>query len=184
MQGEITRLLNDANNPEALNQVIDLVYLDLRRIAANYLKGTPNRTMQPTDLVHEAYGEFAKKAVFQFNDRAHFFGCASLIMRHLLYKYARDMKRLKRGGDHAKVSLDEGMVGGQAMDAEELLHLQNAMNKLQQLDPDKHRLVELRSYLGLSMKEIATVTDTALRTVERDWKFCRVWLSRELKRTA
>ncbi|CAM2010036.1 ECF-type sigma factor [Acanthopleuribacter pedis] len=182
MSGEITRLLNDSENPDALNQVIDMVYQDLRRIAANYLKGTPNRTLQPTDLVHEAYGELAKKSVLQFNDRAHFFGCASLIMRHLLYKYARDMKRLKRGGDQAKVSLDEGLVGGKPMDADALLSLQCAMEKLHQLDPEKHRLVELRSFLGLSMKEIATVTDKALRTVERDWQFCRVWLSRELQR--
>ena len=179
--GDITNLLNDPNNPEALNQVIPLVYQDLKRIAGNYLKGSPDHTLQPTALVHEAYRELACKKELQFKNREHFFACSALIMRHLFFKYARDMKRLKRGGDQIKVSLDECLVGAKSLDPDSLLSLQSALDKLKQMDPSKHRIVELRSFLGLSMAEIAAVTKVALRTVEREWQFCRVWPARELQ---
>lgn len=180
--GEITKLLQDESNPEALNQVISMVYKDLRRIAGNYLKGSPNRSIAPTALVHEAYRELAERDSLQFNDRSHFFGCAAMIMRHRLFKYARDMKRLKRGGSAPKITLEEAIVGDGSLDPDNLLSLEIAMNKLKEMDAAKHQIVELRSFLGLTMKEIAQVTERPLRSIERDWQFCRIWLARELEK--
>lgn len=178
--GEITRLLNDSQNPEGLNEVISLVYQDLRGIAASYLKSTPNRTLQPTALVHQAYEELLGKKMGTFQNREHFFAYATRVMRHLLYKYVRDMNRIKRGGDQVRITLDDALAQN-GLNPESLLSLEHAMERLKKKDPSLHHLVELRSFLGLTIGEIAEVTQQAQRTVERNWQFCRTWLAREMK---
>lgn len=156
------------------------VYDELRRLAAYQLgRERPGHTLQATALVHEAYMRLAGQSGGQWHDRLHFIRVASEMMRRVLVDHARSRLRDKRGSGAAHVSLSEAMelVDGREV---EVLDLDRALNRLAEADPRKARLVELRYFGGLTMEECAEVLGASSATLERDWRFSRAFLKREL----
>lgn len=154
---------------------------ELRALAAGQMRGTPdNASLQPTALVHEAWLRFQSSDGLAFSDRRAFFAFAGTVMRSILVDRARAAAALRRGGDRHRVTLD----GDPAVDGPEeldLLGLEEALVKLERLDAESARLVELRFFSGLSHPQIAELTGTSLRQVERRWSFARAWLRSELE---
>ncbi len=159
-----------------LDQMLPLVYEELHRLAAQYLSHErPNHTLQPTALVHEAYLRLINQRDVDWGNRAQFLGVAAGMMRRILVNHARDRAAAKRGGKREQVSLSlvDAPSGGPDVD---LLALEDALEQLAVHDPRKARVVELRFFGGLSMKEVAELLEVSLPTVERDWSFARAWL--------
>jgi RNA polymerase sigma factor (TIGR02999 family) len=156
------------------------VYDELRRLAAFQLqRERPNHTLQATALVHEAYLRLAAQDKSKWSDRVHFIAMASEMMRRVLVDYARGHVREKRGSGIEKLSLSEAaeLVGGRDV---ELLDLDRALDRLAEIDPRKAKMVELRYFGGLTTEEAAESIGISLATAERDWKFSRAFLIREL----
>jgi RNA polymerase sigma factor (TIGR02999 family) len=182
--GEITQLLRELRqgNPDTEAKLIPLVYEQLHRLAAHYMRQErPDHTLQPTVLVDEAYSRLAAQRETNWKDRAHFFGVAARLMRQILVEYARAHQAEKRGALVQKFSLD------QALDflpqrSRELIALDDALKALEQFGPRQSRIVELRFFAGLSMEETSEVLGISPRTVRRDWKLARAWLRSELTR--
>ena len=185
---EITALIRAWGNGDqkALEQLTPLVYNELRRIARRYMRNRrADNTLQTTALVHEAYLHLmdAKKAPCR--DRTHFFAASAQIMRRIMIDAARARTSLKRGGGMERVNhstavnLDEIPSPTSARSAE-LLALDVALSRLEQLDYRKARVVELRFFGGLSVDEVADVLNISPQSVMRDWRLARVWLAREL----
>lgn len=182
--GDVTQLLEAARsgNSEAVNQLLPLVYDELRRIAFDYLsRERSDHTLQPTALVHEAYLRLVNQRTAGWNDRAQFFGVAAKAMRRILVDRARMHKAAKRGGGAAKLELDEAVASFEER-ALDLVALDEALKKLAELDERKARVVELRFFGGLSAPEAAKVLDCPLRTIERDWTMAKAWLRAEISR--
>jgi RNA polymerase sigma factor (TIGR02999 family) len=182
-QTDLTRFLHQARAAEADAQaVLPAVYDELRRIARNCLAGERrNHTLQPTALVHEAYFKLFGGHQIQWNDRGHFFAAAAEAMRRILLEHARRRGRLKRGGKRQRVSLDGFDVAAAAESApEDVLAVNEALERLEQQDPDLAHLVKLRCFAGLSSGEAAQVLGVSERTLRRDWKLAKAWLTREL----
>jgi RNA polymerase sigma-70 factor, ECF subfamily len=184
--GHITLLLTElrAENREAESRLVPLVYDELRRMARRHMRGErADHTLQPTALVHEAYLRLVDQREVRWRNRAHFFGVAAQLMRRILVDYARANKAEKRGGDVAKVPLEEALVftekGGPA-----LLALDEALSRLHEFDPRQGRIVELRFFAGLTEEEIAAVLGVSARTIKRDWNIARAWLYKEINKTA
>ena len=179
--GDVTRLLTDLREgkPHAEEQLIPLVYDELRRLAAGYLrKERSGHTLQATALVHEAYIRLAdQKAGWQ--NRSHFFGVAAQVMRRILVDYARAHCAEKRGSGGVKAPLDEAMAVSSAP-SRELLDLDEALTRLAAMDARQARVVELRYFAGLSVEEIAELLGCATRTVTRDWRLAQAWLRHEM----
>ncbi len=158
---------------------LSIVYDELRRLAAFQLhRERPNHTLQATALVHEAYLRLAHQDS-PWSGRVHFIAQASLMMRRVLVDHARAHLREKRGGGLEKISLSEAAELGNGRTVE-ILDLDRALERLAQVDPRKAKQVELRYFGGLTMEESAEVLGTSLATAERDWKFSRAFLLREL----
>jgi RNA polymerase sigma factor (TIGR02999 family) len=156
------------------------VYDELRRLAAYQLSSEQRgHTLQATALVHEAYLRLAGQSGGQWQDRRHFIAVASEMMRRVLVDHARARQRIKRGSGMANVSLSEAMELVDGRDVE-VLDLDRALNRLAEVDPRKARLVELRYFGGLTMEESAEVLGASSATLERDWRFARAFLRREL----
>ena len=184
--GEITRLLAGAQkgDADAVQKLIRLVYGEMRRIAAHYMRlERPDHTLQATALVHEAYLKMVGKPNFNWDNRAHFFAVAARQMRTILIDYARGRGRDKRGGGQSKVPLDEGLVFSPEKSSE-LIALDEALQRLERLDPRQSRIVELRFFGDLSVAETAVVLGISDRTVKREWNVARLWLHREIARAA
>lgn len=180
---EITQLLSDwrKGDQSAIQKLIPLVHNELRRIAHKYMKQeNPGHTWQTTVLLNEAYLRLVGKKDLQFESRAHFFALAAQIMRHLLVDHARASRAAKRGGGSRHVSLDETAVLSEDKTAE-LLDLNEALNKLSQMDPRKSQIVELRYFAGLSVEETGEVLGISPITVKREWAKAKAWLYRELE---
>jgi RNA polymerase sigma-70 factor, ECF subfamily len=180
---DITRMLKEATAGEAsaVNQLLPLVYDELRALAETYLKRErPDHTLQATALVHEAYVRLIKQEDVQWQNRAHFFAVAAQAIRRILVDHARGHEREKRGGGRERVCLNEDVATapGRGLD---LLALDEALEKLAQLDPRQARIVELRFFGGLSLKEVAEFLGVSPRTVDGDWAMARAWLRRELQ---
>lgn len=178
---QITQLLIEwgGGNQAALEDLIPLVYDELRRIAKRYMRQqSAGHTFQTTELIHEAYLKLAKQEEQNWQNRAHFYGVAAQAMRHILVDYARSKQSLKRGGLH-QVTLDES-VAVSLERSEEMLALDEALKRLAELDERKSRVVELKYFGGLTNEETAEVLKISPETVKRDWKFSRTWLLREL----
>ncbi len=179
---EITQLLGDwsSGDERALEQLMPLVYDELRRMARGHLRRQPsNHTFQTTELIHEAYLKLAKAGGQDFQNRAHFFGVAAKAMRHILVDYARSKQSEKRGGGREKISLaDDTVISSTRTD--QLVALDEALKNLESLDERKCRVVELRFFGGLTNEEMAEVLKVSSETVKRDWRFARNWLLREL----
>ena len=179
---EITGLLVDWSNGDqtALEKLLPLVEQELRRLAHSYMRReNRDHTLQTTALVNEAYLKLIDQKKTRWQNRAHFFGIAAQIMRRILLNYARDQHREKRGGKAVQVSLSEASVVCLEK-PEELIALDEALERLAAVDGRKSRVVELRYFGGLEIDEIAEVLKVSPITVMRDWKFARAWLFREM----
>jgi RNA polymerase sigma factor (TIGR02999 family) len=179
---EITGLLINwcDGDQSALDRLLPLVEHELHRIARRHMRReSPGHTFQTADLVHEAFLKLIDQRRVRWQNRAQFFGVAARIMRRILLNHARDQNRIKRGGGAVRVSLSEAEVMS-ADESVELLALEEALTRLELLDPRKCRVVELRFYGGLSVEETAEVLKISAPTVMRDWKMAQAWLSREL----
>lgn len=178
---DVTRILQDATRGrrDAMDRVIPLIYDELRRIAQNHLsRERPDHTLTTTALVHEAYLRMVDIQEVHWQDRAHFFAMAARQMRRILIDHARRMGREKRGGDAVTVSLDE--ASDFPVRPESLIHLDQALERLETANERQCRVVECRCFVGLSVAETAEVLGTSPTTVKRDWAFARAWLNREL----
>lgn len=180
---EITELLIDWSRGEkdALEQLMPLVYQELHQIARRHLRReSPERTLQTTALVHEAYLKLVDQTRANWQNRAQFFGVAANIMRRILIDHARKRVRSKRGGGAVKISLDDGAIDVSDERADELIALDEALQKLSAQDAEKARLVELRYFGGLSIEETAEVLDVSTATVVRQWRIVKAWLYKEI----
>ena len=165
----------------AVNALLPLVYDELRRLAAAYLRRErPGQTIQPTALVHEAYLRLLKDKPDRWQNRAHFCAIAAHSMRQILIERARARGALKRGGVQARVTLDEGLLAADSPHID-LLALDEALQRLEAIDPEQARLVELRFFGGLTIEETAEAMDISAATVKRHWTVARAWLARELE---
>jgi len=179
----ITQLLlkwSEGDN-SALERLMPLVYNELRRLAVRYLRRErANHTLQPTALVNEAYLRLVDQQQVEWQNRAQFYGLAARLMRNILVDHARRRQAAKRGGEQFQISAE---IDSQAAVAPEFefLALHEALERLALIDPQKARIVELRFFGGLSIEETASILEIGHATVERDWKFARAWLWRELK---
>jgi RNA polymerase sigma factor (TIGR02999 family) len=175
--GEVTRRLQawSYGDKHALNELVPLVYRELRGLAAAYLRRErPTHTLQPTALVHEAYLRLAHQPSLDCQSRTQFFAVAAHLMRQILVDHARRHRAVKRYGGN-KITLDEGVV---AVDAQvvELIALDQALEKLAGLDTRQARIVEMRFFGGLKEDEIAEVLGLSVITVKRDWRLARAVL--------
>ncbi len=183
---EITELLLAWRNGDqtALDKLTPLVYQELHRLAQVYMRGErADPTLQTTALVNEAYLRLVDAKEMHWQNRAHFFAVSAQLMRHILVDFARSRGNLKRGGEVQQVSLDEALVISAERDPD-LIALDEALQALAQIDPRKHRVVELRFFGGLSVEETAEVLKVSPDTVLRDWRLAKMWLLRELSREA
>lgn len=166
---------------QSLDSLLPLVYQELRRLAAAYIRRErPGYTLQPTALVNEAYLRLLKDDPARWQNRAHFCAIAAHSMRQILIERARARGALKRGGEQARVTLDEGLVGG-APASIDLVALDEALRRLEAIDPGQARLVELRFFGGLTVEETAEAMGISPATVKRHWSVARAWLARELQ---
>jgi RNA polymerase sigma-70 factor, ECF subfamily len=183
---EITRWLVAWNHGDqaALEKLMPLVYSELHRIARRYMeRENPGHTLQTTAVIHEAYLRLADQPQANWQNRAHFFGVAARVMRHILVDYARARNRMKQGGDVHRVSLEEAAVVSLEPTAE-LVALDDALTALAETDARKSQVVELKYFGGLSIEEVAEVLKVSPGTVMRDWSLAKAWLYRALKRQA
>lgn len=165
-----------------MDQLMPLVYDELRRLAQSYLqRERPGHTLQGTALVHEAYLRLIDQKQVKWQNRAHFFGVASQMIRRILVDHARSHQTAKRGAGARKLSLDDalGIAGATDLD---LVALDDALNDLAKLDPGQSRIIELRFFGGLSIEETAEVTGQSTATVNREWSSARAWLFRQMRR--
>lgn len=181
--GQITALLVRWNGGDgaARDELMSLVYDELRRMATARLRGAaPGDSLQPTALVHEVYLRLAGNESVQWNDRAHFFAVASRAMRQIVVDEARRKGSLKRGGGEVRVTLDDAVEDGRGRSDVDLVALDAALQRLADADQSQARLVEMRFFGGLTLEEIAAVTEVSLATTKRRWRLARAWLFREL----
>ena len=175
---DVTGLLHAwaAGDANARDQLVPVVYAELRRRAAAQLKREPRRqTLQPTDLVHEAYLRLVNQRSAVWKNRAQFFAVAAEIMRRVLVDRARANLAAKRSGRWARVTLEPSAAIAEPVDVD-VLDLDAALTRLADLDPRKSRIAELRFFGGLSLEEAGEALELSLATVERDWQFARAWL--------
>jgi RNA polymerase sigma factor (TIGR02999 family) len=168
------------DDQEAQNQLMQLVYDELRRLARNYLRRErADHTLQPTALVHEAYLRLIDQQDVNWQNRAHFFGIAALMMRRILVNYAKGREAAKRGGEAERLSLTavDRLAKTQQLD---LLALDDALKRLAEIDPQQSRIVELRYFGGLTIEEIGEVTSLSVSTVKREWNAAKAYLRREV----
>jgi RNA polymerase sigma-70 factor, ECF subfamily len=179
---QITRLLQAwcDGSPEALDQLLPLVYQELHRAARRQMaRENSGHTLQTTALINEVYLRLVNFPEVNWQNRAHFFAVCSKLMRRILTDVARSRLAQKRGGGAMEVSFDEGIMGGGG-NGSDLLSLDEAMERLARLDQRKSQVVEMRFFGGLSVEETAAVLKISQETVLRDWRMAKVWLLREL----
>jgi RNA polymerase sigma factor (TIGR02999 family) len=167
----------------AREKLFPLVYDQLRRIARQCLAGQQNHTLQSTALVHEAYVRLVGNSSIRWNDRIHFFAVAAKLMRRILVDHARMKHAKKRGGGCQTLLLNEEVAVAKHREID-LIALDDALNTLAVLDERQSRLVELRFFAGLSIDETSEAMDISPATVKREWATARLWLLREMSRTA
>ena len=182
MSHNISHLLKEwnAGDREALDRLTPLVYEELRRQAAHYLRRErPGHTLQTTALIHEAYLRLVDAQDVRWQGRAHFFAIAANLMRRILVDHARRRDADKRGGSQVRVQLDEALAVAEETEVD-LLAIDEALNKLAAIDEQQARVVELRFFSGLSVEETAAALGVSPKTVKRDWSVARAWLRREI----
>ena len=182
MSRQITQLLFRwrEGDREALDDLLPLVYDELHRLAACYMRGErPSHTLQTSALVNEAYLRLVGAEDIRWENRAHFFAIAAQVMRRILIDHARRRDQQKRGGDMRRIDLDEAMIVSDER-ATEVIALDDALNSLAEFDPRKSQIVELRFFGGMSIDETAEVLQVSPGTVMRDWTLAKAWLLREI----
>jgi RNA polymerase sigma factor (TIGR02999 family) len=175
---DVTRLLNavEQGDPKAAEQLLPLVYDELRKLAAARMAQQPDgQTLQATALVHEAWLRLVDGPNRQYTSRRHFFSAAAQAMRHLLIERARRKLRERHGGVLQRVDVDDVEIAAPA-DDERLIQINAALEELALLAPDKAEVVKLRFFVGLDEKEIAELLKLSPRTVERYWSYAKAWL--------
>jgi RNA polymerase sigma-70 factor, ECF subfamily len=180
---DITRLLQQwtAGDPLALEHLLPIVYDELRRIARCHMGGErPGRTLETTALVNEAYIRLVDSARVRWEDRAHFFAMSSQLMRRILVDAARARGSAKRWGPAERTDFEEAMVVTEDR-GPALIALDDALQRLEQFDPRKAKVVEMRFFGGLSAEETAHILGISAPSVLRDWKLAKAWLTRELR---
>ena len=185
-QGDVTGLLVAWKNgsPEALDELIPIVYAELRKLARQQLRGErPDHSLQPTALTHEAFLRLFGTRQVGWQNRAHFFAVASQLMRRVLVEHARKRQTVKRGGMPTRVTLDEADTPVAPVDVD-IVALHEALTELAEVDPRQSRIVELRYFGGLNMEETAEVLSVSPATVKRDWRVAKLWLRRALEGAA
>ena len=179
----VTQLLLEISegNRNAVEELLPLIYDELRRLAGGYLRRERvGHTLEATAVVHEAYLRLVDQTRVQWQNRAQFFGVAASLMRRILVDYARNHGANKRGGGVEKISLEDGLVASADRSAE-LVAVHDALETLAQVDPLKSRIVELRFFGGLSIEETAEVLNSSTATVNRQWRMAKAWLYGQLK---
>jgi RNA polymerase sigma factor (TIGR02999 family) len=180
--GQVERLLEELSGGQkaAAEELFPLVYDNLRALARSYLgKEGPAHTLQPTELVHEAFLRMVHSESISWQGRAHFFAIGAQVMRRILVDHAKRKRRQKRGGEQQRISLNEH-VAITPHRSEDVLAIEDALEKLSELDKRQAEIVELRFYGGLTVEEVAEVLQVSRRTVEAEWTAVRAWLRREL----
>jgi RNA polymerase sigma-70 factor, ECF subfamily len=181
---EVTRLLIEwkNGNQAAVDALTPLVYEELRRLAASYMRDERSAvTLQPTVLVHEAYLRLVAQDMPDWRNRSHFFGVAAQLMRQILVDHARKQKSAKRGGGVAKASLDEALAFGPERSSD-MIALDDALNELTKIDPRQCKIIELRFFGGLSLEETAQALELSPATIGREQRLAEAWLHREMSR--
>ena len=182
MPGDVTQLLSaiDSGDPKAAEELLPLVYEELRRLAAFKMSNErPGQTLQATALVHEAWLRVAGSDRQQWRGRDHFFSAAAEAMRRILVENARRKKRIRHGGGLERVALD-AIDLPIAQNDEKCLQVDECLDRLAQEDPEKAEIVKLRIFAGLGVAEIATILGCSDKTVQRHWNFARAWLNRQM----
>lgn len=181
--GEVTILLAEmrAGRKDALTRLVPLVYNELRRLAGRYMRDErTGHTLQPTALVHEAYLRLAGQDRANWQNRAQFMGVAGQLMRRILVDHARKRCAAKRGGPLATLDESAAKQLADVSRPEEILAVHLTLERLERLDPQQGKLVELRYFAGLSAEETAEAMALSLRTVEREWTTAKAWLRAQL----
>lgn len=176
---DITRMLIELTdgNTEVVNSILPHIYDELRRLAGSYLRRErADHTLQPTALVHEAYMKLIDQKKVKWQNRAHFFGIAAQVMRRILLDHARKHKADKRGGEAEKLPLEEEILVVSHEKSNELIALDDALDALAAIDPQKAKIVELRYFGGLSIEETAEVMGVSVPTINRQWRTAKAWL--------
>lgn len=180
--GQITAVLQAINDGDhqAADRLMPMVYDQLRSLATKYMREQPTgHTLRSTALVNEAYIKLCGARESDWRSRTHFFAAGAQAMRRILVDHARGKNREKRGGGMQRVEFDAGLLGSEQCD-EEVLALNEALEKLAKLDERQAQIVELRFFGGLTVQEVAEALGVSKRTVELEWKMIRAWLRREL----
>lgn len=180
----ITEMLKawSGGDRDAAEDLMPLVYGELRQQARRYLRRErENHTLQTTGLVHEAYLRLVDQHAVTWQNRAHFFGIASQMMRRILVNYAVGRSRDKRGGGAIQITLDDAAIGSCNETDEQLIALDQALARLESLDERQVRIVEMRYFTGLSIEETAEVLGISPATVKREWNMAKAWLRCELE---
>jgi RNA polymerase sigma factor (TIGR02999 family) len=182
-QHQVTNYLREyrSGNREVLDELFPLVYEELRKLAANRLRGErDDHTLQPTALVHEAYLRLIEQHTQNWQNRAHFFGLAAEMMRRILINHANNRNAEKRFGNRTRIALDELVTFSEQRDVN-LIQLDEVLKELAGFDEKQARIVELKFFGGLTNEEIAEVLGVSDSTVKREWRIARAWLSERLK---
>ena len=177
----ITRILDAAADGDSnvAAELLPLVYEELRRLAhAQMARERPGQTLQPTALVHEAYLCLVGGDERRWGNRAHFFAAAARAMRQILVNRSHRRRAAKHGGDRVRVDLDQVELAGRQESADRIVALDEALDRLEQIDPRKARIVSLRYFAGLTIEQTAKAVDLSPATVKREWQFARTWLYR------
>lgn len=184
--GEITSLLERARQGDrtVADELMPLVYDELRRLAQHYMAGErPGHTLQATALVNEAYVRLVGSGDASWQNRAHFFAAAAVAIRRILVQHARAAGSQKRGGDRMRADLDIATLESCSAN-DRVLAVDEALERLARMDPQKARLVELRFFAGMTTEEMAESIGVSVRTIAREWDLARAWLTRELSEQA
>ena len=182
---QITVLLQEwsSGKREALDELLPIVYDELHKQARRYLRRErQDHTLQTTALIHEAYLKLIDQRNVDWQNRTHFFAIAAQMMRRILVDHARTKHREKRGGDDVKLPLDEAILVVVNEKNVDLMALDEALNRLEKIDEQQTRVVELRYFSGLSLEETAEALKISRATAARDWAMAKSWLHRELTR--
>lgn len=182
---EITQMLHkwSDGNREGLEELMPLVYAELHKQAARFLRRErQNHTLQTTALIHETYIKLVDQREVNWKNRAHFFGIAANLMRRILVDHARSKHREKRGGDALTLPLEEAALVFSNEKNIDLIALDEALNRLEKNDARQARVVELRYFSGLTLEETAEALDISRATIAEDWAMAKAWLRRELTR--
>lgn len=181
--GEVTQLLRrlEAGNDDALERLMPLLYDELRMVARKQLRNErPDHTLSTTGLVNEAYLKLVDQRRLRAEDRTQFFAIAATTMRRILVDYARARKRIKRGGGQQPIPLDEAKHFLSDAEAEEVLALDEALDRLEEVNPRGSKVVNMRFFSGLTLQETADALGFSVKTVQRAWTAARAWLRKEV----